>query len=126
MAIQFLALYSSNCKICKSLDPTEEKEFPRCHFSKGNNDCPASEIQFAVVGKAQRLAKRVIAARESRKAVVEARILSEVVKEGKAFQTRFYDVLDSLERDSCPPVTEEAAVKRRPSSKRPLRARSSR
>ena len=91
---EHLALYSGNCKNCKHLDPAETKAYTLCHFSKGNEHCPASEIQIVVVGAAYRMAKQVIAARDARNAKEEARILARVAKESQAFQERFYSAIE--------------------------------
>jgi len=88
-----LALYSRNCKFCKSLDPDEKKYFPKCHFEKGNKDCPASEIQIAVVGQAQRAAKAVLKARAANNIDQEIQILSFVAKKSKPFQQKFREWL---------------------------------
>jgi hypothetical protein len=97
--MEYLALYSRNCKFCKALDPTEPKQF-NCHFSQGNTQCPASEVRFAVVGKALRWASLVNKARIERDASKEAKVLVAVGEQSKAFQTKFYDELKRLEQ-SC-------------------------
>ena len=98
-AKDILALYSSKCKQCGHLDPAEPKKYSTCHFSKGNTECPASEVQFAIVGKAKGLALRLVKARANRDATTEAKILTEVAGQSAAFKARFYSVLDSLGRE---------------------------
>jgi len=97
-AIEYLALYSTNCKRCHYLDPQEPKKFTRCHFSKGNTDCPATEIRIVIAGKATRMAHKVVEARKNRDSVAEAAIFAALVSESAAFQSRFYDDLESI----CP------------------------
>lgn len=92
---QYLQLYSRNCKSCKHLDPTEKKGWSSCHYSKGNEECPASEIRFTITGKATKLARQVLAARDARNAEAEANILAAVSKEDSAFQERFYFTLEN-------------------------------
>lgn len=92
--MEHLALYSRNCKVCKSLDPEESKLFPKCHFSAGNKQCPAAEIQFAVVGEARRLASQVRKARVANDLKREIEILNLVEKRSTAFQQKFKDWLD--------------------------------
>lgn len=95
MAIKdHLALYSSNCKRCKALDPDEKKTFVQCHYSKGNKHCPASEVRIVVVGKAYRYADQVKEARDRRDVVTEARILGLVGKCSRAFQAKFYEAVE--------------------------------
>ena len=84
-----LALYSRNCKHCKHLDPEEDKEFDKCHFNNGNQDCPAQEIQFAVVGEAKRFARSVKKARAEGSIEREVKILEAVAKRSAAFQHKF-------------------------------------
>lgn len=45
-----LKLYSQKCVSCISLFPRHTKATSHvdCHFSKGNDMCPASELQFVV------------------------------------------------------------------------------
>lgn len=84
-----LALYSIKCKTCKSLDPEETKLNEKCHFSKGNTDCPAQEVQLVVVGEAKRFASAVKKARANGKIEEEVRILEAVAKKSAAFQFKF-------------------------------------
>jgi hypothetical protein len=95
VAKEHLALYSNNCKRCRHLDPSEPTAFAKCHFSKGNKYCPASELQIVIVGQAYRYAGLVIAAREHRDPKAEARILAIVAKQPGAFQERFYSALEN-------------------------------
>jgi hypothetical protein len=87
--VDHLALYSRNCKKCKALDPDEVKTFTKCHFDQGNRECPAKEVQFAVVGEAKRLADAVKKARAKSDMVREIEILNLVAKRSAAFQQRF-------------------------------------
>lgn len=98
--VTYLQLYSRNCKSCKHLDPTEKKAYTVCHFSKGNEDCPASEIRFTIVGKANRLARQILSARDARDAQAEAAILAAVSKENEAFQERFYHALENSKQEN--------------------------
>ncbi len=89
-----LGLYSVNCKRCQYLDPDETKKFTQCHYSKGNEFCPAEEIQIVVVGKAQKLAQQVLTARQSRNIEAESKILGQVALKNAAFVERFYYFLE--------------------------------
>ncbi len=90
--MEHLALYSRNCKFCSHLDPEETRKFT-CTAKNGNTECPAQEIQFAVVGKAKRLAADVRAARLDGDIGREVLILNRVGKRTKAFQQKFNDWL---------------------------------
>ncbi len=92
---EFLSLFSRKCKTCKHLDPEETKAWASCHFSKGNEHCPAAEIQFIIVGEAYKLAKQVVLARDTRNTAEEARILSKVSRESETFRERFYAALEN-------------------------------
>ncbi|QBQ74551.1 hypothetical protein BcepSauron_171 [Burkholderia phage BcepSauron] len=99
--LEYLQLYSRKCKTCKHLDPSEAKAYSTCHFSKGNEDCPAREIRFTIVGKANRMARQVLAARDARDAQAEAKILALVAQEDEAFRERFYFALESRQEVSA-------------------------
>ena len=89
-----LALYSQNCKKCSHLDPDEKTKFDKCHFSKGNADCPAKEVQFAVVGEAKRFARAIKKAKATGDLIKEAEILEAVAKRSPAFQHKFKEWSD--------------------------------
>jgi hypothetical protein len=88
-----LALYSRRCKICKSLDPEEEREFPQCHFEQGNTECPAQEVQFAVVGRVIRYGKDYQKAQIAGNLAEQSRLLELVAKKSQAFQFKFNEFL---------------------------------
>ena len=64
-----------------------------CHFSSGNTQCPAEEIQIAVVGEAVHLATKVKEARKLQDLTREAKILAHVAKKSRAFQYKFNEHL---------------------------------
>jgi hypothetical protein len=86
-----LALYSRNCKFCKSLDPDEIKEFPACHYDTGNKDCPAIDVQLAVVGLVGRHALEFNTAKKTANIGKQASILQLVAKKSQAFQFKFQE-----------------------------------
>lgn len=88
-----LALYSRKCKTCKHLDSEEGTAYDECHFSKGNNDCPAKEVQFAVVGLARRLADSMRKAQARSDIPRQVKILQTVAKRSTAFQQKFKEWL---------------------------------
>jgi len=91
--LDHLALYSRDCKRCKHLDPEEKKGFDHCHHTQGNPECPAKEVQFAVVGMARRAANQVKKARARSDLNREIEILKAVEKRSPAFQHKFAEEL---------------------------------
>ena len=91
--MDYLALYSRNCKSCKHLDPEEKKAFDDCHFSKGNKHCPAAEVQIAVVGQAERYAEALKRAKAKGDLAREAQIIKAVAKKSRAFQHKFKELV---------------------------------
>jgi hypothetical protein len=87
--MDYLALYKRQCKFCSYLDPEETKKYDRCHFSRGNEQCPAKEVQLAVVGEAVRCAAAVKAARAEGDLEKESRLLEKVAKATPAFKHKF-------------------------------------
>jgi hypothetical protein len=89
--MDYLALYSPNCKNCGYLDGDEKRKFEKCHYTNGNTECPAKEVQFAVVGEAKRFANAFKRARQSGDLNKQAEILEAVAKRSLAFQHKFKD-----------------------------------
>lgn len=87
--MDYLALYSRRCKRCSHLDPEESKAYDACHFSNGNKECPAIDVQFAIVGEAKRFANALKKARRTGDLNREAEILEAVAKRSPAFQHKF-------------------------------------
>jgi hypothetical protein len=91
--LDHLALYSRKCKTCKHLDPEEKVAQTDCHFSKGNNDCPAKEVQLVVVGMARRFAETMKRAQSKSDIPKQVEILQAVEKRSLAFQHKFKEWL---------------------------------
>jgi hypothetical protein len=87
--MEHLALYSRKCKTCKHLDPEEKVAHDKCHHTTGNTDCPAKEVQFAVVGEARRLADAMRAAQSSSDLQRQIKILEHVGTRSAAFQHKY-------------------------------------
>lgn len=93
---EYFALYSQNCMSCKHLSPeTGKVAFVDCHHTKGNTQCPASEVKFAVTGEALDYARRVLAARDKRQPKREASLMRYVGTQSKAFRSKFYEFLEN-------------------------------
>lgn len=41
-------IYSADCLTCKALVPFAEKARKKCHFSRGNEHCPAQSLQIQI------------------------------------------------------------------------------
>ena len=95
--LEYLSLYSTNCKKCGYLDEAEPQKFERCHFTKGNTNCPASEIRIVITGKASRLAAKCHKAKQAHDSAGVAEVMLAVSKTDAAFKDRFYNDLESLE-----------------------------
>ncbi len=91
--MDYLALYSAKCKRCGHLDPDEPRKYTKCHASNGNSECPAKEVQFAVVGEAKRYAQSVKRAKRVGDLAKEAEVLEAVAKRSAAFQHKFREWL---------------------------------
>jgi len=88
-----LALYSSNCLKCSYLVEGATKKFSKCHFSRGNELCPASEIRIVITGKTSLYLQRLKKARAKKDAKAEAEVWAAISKESPAFQARMYEVI---------------------------------
>lgn len=84
--MEYLALYSKKCKKCGHLDSEEPIKYTNCHHKAGNTECPAIDIQFAIVGAAKRFAIAVKQARAKGDFKREAELLELVSKKTPAFQ----------------------------------------
>lgn len=91
--MDYLPLYSRNCKVCSLLDKEETRKF-KCTPESGNTLCPAGEIQFVVIGKAKKLALAVLQARKSSNFEEEAKLLQQVTKLSPEFQHKFREFLN--------------------------------
>jgi len=91
--LDHLALYSRKCKTCKHLDPEEKEGQTDCHYSAGNNDCPAKEVQLVVVGQARRFADAMKRAQAKSNIQKQVEILQAVEKPSPAFQHKFKEWL---------------------------------
>ena len=92
--LEYFALYSEKCLTCKHLVEIGKVDNRDCHYSKGNTECPASEVRLVIVGEALSYAQQVIEARDKRHAKKEARLMKYVGAQSQAFKSQFYDFLD--------------------------------
>lgn len=88
-----LALYSRNCKKCKHLDPEEKIAYDKCHYTNGNTECPAKEVQISVVGMARRFAKAMKKAQATSDVTRQIQILKAVEGRSDAFKLKYRDWL---------------------------------
>ena len=90
----YLALYSTNCLKCKFLIEGATKKF-KCHFKKGNDQCPARDLRITITGKTNQYLERLRQARSEKDAKKEAAIWVEISGETRAFQVRMYDLMEN-------------------------------
>ena len=56
-------LFSKNCLNCKHLCPDAAKEiFTKCHYTKGNENCPAKEVKFVISLPHESIARKLLRA----------------------------------------------------------------
>lgn len=94
---EYLALYTKNCLNCSHLVETGKIAYSKCHWTKGNNLCPAKDLAIVIVGKAKRYSDLVKKARSKRDAAKETSLMEFVSKQSAAFQSKFYDYLENDE-----------------------------
>lgn len=90
---EYLELYSKKCLRCSYLIQEEGMKEHTCHYTNGNVECPAQEVQIILGGKIRRAVKLIRQARSQLDPKKEAQILEEISKEGPAKVKRLYDQL---------------------------------
>lgn len=55
-----LLVYKPHCLECSYLVAFATKKFKRCHFSQGNNDCPASGVKILIKIPTERIVKSLL------------------------------------------------------------------
>lgn len=57
-------VYKKKCLKCKALVPWAEKTYTQCHFSNGNENCPAQSMQIKIRIPMEDIVPRFLAAEE--------------------------------------------------------------
>lgn len=79
--LEYFALYKPECLNCKSLVGSLGKLVKQnCHYSKGNKECPASEVRIIVTGRLERMARALKQAQLANDVARQLRILNAVKK----------------------------------------------
>lgn len=86
-----LAVYSLDCLNCKHLVEGAAENYTECHYTKGNDQCPASEIRIVAVGKIISYTRQLRDATDKQDTRRIARIWAKLSKESPAFQSRFHE-----------------------------------
>jgi hypothetical protein len=86
-----LEVWGSGCLACRALvenDPDLEpmEELPKCHFSRGQQGCPAKNVQISIVGPRRRMVQQMKDAREEKDALRFTRLASKLAAEPLEFQ----------------------------------------
>src|ERR1700730_15176439 len=89
-----LGIYRPECLKCSHLVELGNKTYDKCHYTKGNTHCPASEVKIVVIGQALLYAGKVKLARDARDSEKEAALMNAVASKSKAFQSKFYEALE--------------------------------
>jgi hypothetical protein len=82
-----IKLYNANCLSCVSLNPSGEKTFTKCHYTKGNPFCPAKDIKLAFVGEQAIFAERIKRAKANGNAEQVYTLLLALQDKDPAFRT---------------------------------------
>lgn len=96
--LDYLSIYSKDCLGCGHFIDSLPKTNKSCLFSKGNKECPASEITIVITGHLKSMAKNLVAARANKDPKAESAILSKIAKEPEDTKATFYLLLEQAER----------------------------
>ena len=92
--LEYFAIYSEKCLRCSHLVEGAKKTFNKCHFRKGNDQCPAVAVKILSVGKIKRYANLIRKARVNKDPSMEQKVWTALTQESPAFLTRFYEYLN--------------------------------
>lgn len=93
--METLGIYHMRCLRCKHLVEGATKNFKKCHYDQGNEDCPAREVRIAPVGKVTALVKRLFDAEASSDVAKTAKIWDEIGKEPASTRARFMNLVNA-------------------------------
>jgi hypothetical protein len=91
----FLQIHNENCLICKSLIPSMTKTFRSCHFSKGNQACPARLVQIVIRIPLEEIIPRWLAAEREGDYKRIAKMAAHLSTKPEWYQLRVKDELQS-------------------------------
>lgn len=94
--VDCLVLFSTKCLRCRHLVDGADKKFTKCHFSKGNVDCPAREVRIITDGKTRQYQRRLSEAREAKNAKAVAEIWVQINDEPPEVRQRLFEVLTDV------------------------------
>lgn len=94
--VDCLVTYSKRCLNCSHLVDGAEKKYSKCHFTKGNVDCPAQSVRIITDGKTRQYQRRLDAAQQEKDAKAVASIWAEINNESPAVRQRLFEVLTSV------------------------------
>lgn len=92
--LEYLAIYSEKCLKCSHFVEGAKHTYTKCHFSHGNDFCPAKEVKILVTGRMRSLKRKLSKARSERNPELELEVWNEVAKQSNAFKVRFYKLLE--------------------------------
>lgn len=93
--LEYFALYKPECLNCKSLvGSLGALTKQSCHYSKGNKECPASEVRIIVTGRLERMARALKQAQISNDVPRQLRVLNAVKKLDGPSRKTFDRIMD--------------------------------
>lgn len=90
-----IPLYKEICVQCTHMNPRATKTF-KCHYSKGNDLCPAKSFVFSVGFSAELFATRYQAAMEDGDIAKMRNILEKASEQPQGVQREFFDRVGEL------------------------------
>lgn len=94
--VDCLVLFAPKCLVCSHLVDGAEKKYTKCHFAKGNVDCPAQSVRIITDGKTRQYQRRLSEAQQANDAKAVAAIWAEINNESPAVRQRLFEVLTSV------------------------------
>jgi hypothetical protein len=101
-SIGFFTIYNANCMRCTHLCPELEakgkgKAFKDCHYSRGNEDCPAQTAQIVIGIPIEKIAKNIVRYKQEQNSAKLAHVYSKLATKDDAQQHLVYQRVKELE-----------------------------
>lgn len=94
--MDYLLLHSEQCLSCETLLGKNPKRLKRCHYSKGNIECPAIDITFVIIDIYTKTAHALHKARILGNIDDELAILNKLKTKNKGFRQKVSEQLAKL------------------------------
>lgn len=93
-----LTIFKHECLNCISLYANGTKQYKKCHFTEGNEDCPASQVKIVVGIPVGRLIKRILDAEELGEAESLTEVYAKISTKDPDVQALFFQELSVARR----------------------------